>query len=96
MFCRKKASGKILGDDVSRTMLIAYPVREKIMSSINEPVELYHHSTVDGVYLCHNQETLWAAISEEVNCGHGRITFSLRRPSAHDTNESHDFKSICK
>lgn len=81
MFCRTKAPGEILGDDVSRTMLIAYLVREKIMSSANDPVELYYHSTVDGVYPCYNEETLRAAVGEEVNHGHRRIPFSLRRAS---------------
>ncbi|KAI4226913.1 MAG: hypothetical protein L6R36_002795 [Xanthoria steineri] len=66
MFCRKKASGKIILEDVSRDMLIAYLVREKIMSSLHEPVELLHHSTVDGVYPCHNEEFFRSVVSEDV------------------------------
>lgn len=96
MFCRKKASGKIILEDVSLDMIIAYLVKEKIVSSLHEPVELLHHSTVDGVTLCHNSEFLRSGISQDVMRGHDTITFSLRRPSAHDTNESHHSKSICK
>lgn len=81
----KEETGQISGDDLSRDKFMRSLVLEKVVRSLNEPIDLYHNSAKDGIMKIVSEESSRTAILMEIHAGHNRKGFFIETQPASNT-----------